>query len=729
MTNKFKLALILVGIAGTAAAVGWSVLAAGSAGHFIPPNGYEMPFGSSPFAPSNAQTTSGQLISQSDFIPARRCAKCHAATHLEWNQSAHRNAFREPFYQANVNHLIRERGIVVTRHCESCHNPAALFSGALSKNSKIERPFDEEGVSCSVCHSIQSVTTEGIGSYVIAPPALLELKDGRRIKDATDEEILADLGSHSRAVMRPLLQQPEFCATCHKSAIVPELNGRKWFRTFSVYDEWQQSAFAGETVQPLSVRPRQVCQSCHMPTQKLTGYASHRWPGGNTAIPAHYGWTEQGKATSDLLKAANVAVDIFAVHASAASQAESFAPIVNSSSIVPGQTLSVDVVVANRGVGHAFPAELRDMFEAWLEFQATDATGKVLIHSGAVRADGTLEWDAHAYRTVPIGDDGRQIDRHDIWHTRVGAFDRQIPAGRADIGRFTFDVPLTARGPIKLVARLNYRRFNSRFLDWVKRSQPVKQSPVVEMSSAAVVLQVAIQPKGKSAPTATTAKSPVESAELRKRWRAYGVALFDQQQYEAAAEAFEQARVLAAKGTADEAASSVDLALAYMKMERAGASQNVIAKANECIARALELAPTDGRVRFYSALLNIKQFRYSQALTDLEALAKERPRDRQVWSLLASTYLLQRRDKEAQIAYEHVLAIDPDDTEAHFKLGGLYWRFGLIDLAKVEQDNYQARHIDTVGETLRRNYLNAHPEIYSTWPWRPFGDNPIGTTP
>lgn len=730
MSSVHKFRSILAAITVLVLAACW--VSSGAAGTEDPPLilpvGYEMPFGPSPFTPSNASTTTGQLISQSEFVPASRCAKCHASTHEEWRESAHRNAFREPFYQANVNHLIRDRGIVTTRHCESCHNPVALFSGALSANSQMSRPFDEEGVSCSVCHSIQSVTTQGIGSYVIAPPALLELKDGRRIKDPTDEQILADLESHSRAMMRPLLGTPEFCAACHKSAIVPELNGRKWFRTFSVYDEWQQSAFAGETVQPLSVRPRQGCQSCHMPRQESTGYASHRWPGGNTAIPAHYGWTQQVKATSDLLQSGVVSVDIFAVH-SPVNQSAIVAPLENTRTVSPGQTISVDVVVANRGVGHTFPAELRDMFEAWLEFQATDASGKVLIHSGAVRLDGTLEWDAHAYRAVPIGDDGRQIDRHDIWHTRVGAFDRQIPAGRADIGRFSFNVPLAARGPIKLVARLNYRRFNSRFIDWVKRSQPVKQSPVVEMSSASAVIQVANQPSGKSTATAATPKDPGQSAELRKRWRAYGVALFDQQQYEAAAEAFERARVLAPKGSGDEAASSVDLALAYMKMERAGASQSVIAKANESIARALELAPTDGRVRFYSALLNIKQFRYSQALVDLEALARERPKDRQVWTQLASVYLLQRRDKEAQFAYEHVLTIDPDDTEAHFKLGGLYWRFGLIELAKVEQDNYQARHIDTVGETLRRNYLNAHPELHNTWPWRPFGDNPIGSLP
>lgn len=708
-------------------AVGWflSVPAEATDARFIPPKGYEMPFGHAPFAPSNAQTTTGQLISHNEFIPAKRCAKCHESTHAEWKESAHRNAFREPFYQANVQHLINDRGIAVTRHCESCHNPVALFSGALSKNAKIERPFDDEGVTCSVCHSIQSTTTEGIGSYVIAPPALLELPDGRRIKSTSDQEILADLASHRRAMMRPLLKQPEFCASCHKAAVVPELNGRKWLRTFSVFDEWQQSAFSGETVQPLSVRPYENCQSCHMPTEEKSGYALHRWPGGNTAIPTHYGWPQQVKATTDLLTSGVVSVDIFALSATTSDGQEVVERLGTATTFAPGQSVSVDVVVANRGVGHSFPAELRDMFEAWLEFKAIDANGKVLMHSGAVRPDGTLEWSAHAYRAVPISDDGQPITKHDIWNTRIGAFDRQIPAGRADVGRFKFNIPEDAHGPIKLVARLNYRRFNSRFIDWVNRSHPVKPSPVVEMT----VAETEVSFTGRVRKTSAPPKDEAQIAALYKRWRFYGVALFDQQQFEAAAYAFQQARMLTRRDSPDEVASSIDLALTYMRMERAGDPQTKIKKASECISRALEIAPKDGRARFYRALINIKQFRYGEALADLEALAQERPRDRQVWTQLASIYLLQRRDSEAKLAYQQVLKIDPDDTEAHFRLGGLYWRFGLTEFAKAEQNHFQARHTDTVGETLRRNFLKANPELYSTWPWRPFGDNPIGSQP
>jgi tetratricopeptide (TPR) repeat protein len=435
------------------------------------------------------------------------------------------------------------------------------------------------------------------------------------------------------------------------------------------------------------------------------------------------------KATSDLLKSAVISVDIFALSNQTSDGREVVTRLDGAATVSPGKSVSVDVVVANRGVGHSFPAELRDMFEAWLEFEATDATGRKLIHSGAVSPDGKLEWSAHAYRAVPIGDDGQPITRHDIWNTRIGAFDRHIPAGRADVGRFTFKVPVDARGPIKLVAHLNYRRFNSRFIDWVNRSHPVKPSPVVEMTVAAAELNLADQTRGAPPVAAATTKDDAKIAALRRQWRFYGVALFDQQQFETAAYAFEQARMLAPKGSPDEAASCVDLALVYMRLERAGASQAIMAKANECIARALTIAPADGRARYYRALLNIKQFKYTEALADLDALARERPKDRQVWTQLASIYLLQRRDAEAKLAYQHVLTIDPDDTEAHFKLGGLYWRFGLTELAKVEQNHYQARHTDTVGETLKRNYLNANSELYVTWPWRKFGDNPIGTTP
>ena len=84
---------------------------------------------------------------------------------------------------------------------------------------------------------------------------------------------------------------------------------------------------------------------------------------------AHYGWPRQVKATADLLKSGVVSVDIFTLSGRTSDRVEMFERLDGAAAVAPGQSVSVDVVVANRGVGHSFPAELRDMFEAWLELK------------------------------------------------------------------------------------------------------------------------------------------------------------------------------------------------------------------------------------------------------------------------------------------------------------------------------------------------------------------------
>ena len=139
---------------------------------------------SNAFSPSNARTEDGKLIPVEQFFPASRCASCHADTHKSWSQSLHRNAAREPFYRESADILLRTRGIEFTRHCESCHTPVALFAGVLTKESAIQAaPFtklDDEGVTCTVCHSITQARLDGTGSFTIRRPALLA-SEGRNI--------------------------------------------------------------------------------------------------------------------------------------------------------------------------------------------------------------------------------------------------------------------------------------------------------------------------------------------------------------------------------------------------------------------------------------------------------------------------------------------------------------------------------------------------------------------
>ncbi|MGA7857091.1 MAG: multiheme c-type cytochrome, partial [Terracidiphilus sp.] len=115
---------------------------------------YNYAFGKdNPFLPSNATSANGQFVSPKSFYTAEYCGHCHQEAYHQWRQTAHSNSFRAPWYLKNVNLLIDEKGVQYSRHCEGCHNPVALLSGDLSQGMPKKRSFEQEGVTCSTCHS------------------------------------------------------------------------------------------------------------------------------------------------------------------------------------------------------------------------------------------------------------------------------------------------------------------------------------------------------------------------------------------------------------------------------------------------------------------------------------------------------------------------------------------------------------------------------------------------
>src|SRR5271165_4853786 len=275
---------------------------------------YNYAFGKdSPFLPSNATSWNGQFLSPKSFPTAEYCGHCHKAAYHQWRESVHSNSFRAPWYLKNVNMLIDEKGVQFSRHCEGCHNPVALLSGDLSQGMPKTRPFEDEGVTCSTCHSIQSTDATGTGSYVMGIPAVLVDENGAPItRPVSDAEILAHLDRHSKAVMRPLYKTAEFCAACHKAAIPASLDEYKWLRAFSVYDEWQGASFTKQSPLPFYRKDTvSTCQTCHMPHNdegaddpgaKDGKFASHRWLGGNSLMPAYYSYTEQAAKLAEFLR-------------------------------------------------------------------------------------------------------------------------------------------------------------------------------------------------------------------------------------------------------------------------------------------------------------------------------------------------------------------------------------------------------------------------------------------
>src|SRR5262245_3363359 len=662
-----------------------------------------------PFSPSNARTADGKLIPAGQFFPASRCAACHQDTHRFWSESLHRNAAREPFYRESADILLRTRGIEFTRHCESCHTPAALFSGALAKESgKTSAPFtplDDEGVTCSVCHSITEAKPGGTGSFTIRRPALLAREDGTPVySDFSDEEILADIPGHKRAVMRPLLRQPEFCSVCHKVDAPPSLNGYKHMRGFSAYDEWQQSGASHESLLTFYRREQRTdCRACHMPkvesrndlAAKQGKIASHRWLGANTAAPLFYAQREQAELIESFLKADVLEADIFALRRS--ETGELVAPLSAANQFRPGEEVTAEVVVSNRNAAHSFPPEVRDLYEAWVEFEAIDASGRTIFHSGFIQPDGTLDESAHVYKTILLDEQGRHITRHQIWTTNIKAYDNTILPGRSDVVRFRFSLPndIGDAAPVTLRARVNYRRFNQEYTDYVlKRQQRTLAVPVARMAEAMVKLG---------------AGNPVSSAKLTpewKRWNDYGIGLLEQAQYGAAAEAFRKAAELC-PGDPD---LVVNAAIAEMRTERFGPELEQFRKAEAILGEALRLDPLRHRARFYRALVWRGRGRIREAAEELQLIATAWPRDREVQRQFAQTLYSLGDLGGSRSAFEAVVGLDPTDFLSWQFLTPLYAAAGR----KADSERAHALYLkwreDPLAEGIAARFFAAHPQ-------------------
>lgn len=667
---------------------------------------YDLKFGPNPFAPSNASTTTGTFIPGDMFVPAKRCGTCHTDAHAQWRQSAHGNAFREPFYQKNVKDIQNQKGLEFTRHCESCHNPAALFTGSLTKNSHVKRPFDDDGVSCIACHSIQAANSRGIGGYVMGEPALLVKEDGTRLlAGVTDQQILNDIPSHRRAMMRPLLKQPEFCGACHKSQVPRELNDYKFLRAFMVADELQQSSFSKESPHPFYVRDKETCNTCHMKREaaplfdvsaKNGTLVSHRWASANTAIPTFYKWKDQLDAVSRFLEDDKLGVDIFAIRRKPAGGGaeELIAPLNHSNyTIAKGDRLTAEVVITNKNIGHSFPPELRDFYEAYVEFVVSDDSGKVVYQSGFIKPDGYLDESAHNYKTYLVKADGNFNDKHHIWRTRTLAQNNQIQSGRSDVARYQFKVAENLNGAMHLTARVRYRRFTRVFSDYSLGKSV--DYPIVTMATAEYLMRIG---PNQAIPVDPNNKTAVPDW---RRWNNYGIAALDQRQYPVAIEAFGRAAELDEKYRP---MALTNRAIANIELERydeAAAILDGVVKANPNLARAL----------FQQARVFTKRGQLDQAEANIRQVLAMFPRDRMSLQQLGELSKIKRDYDGALDCFQKILAIDPEDVGAHYNLMLIYRKVGRTDDARREAKIFADLKDDPGALSLANQFLRKHPEM------------------
>ena len=677
---------------------------------------YNYAFGKdTPFLPSNATSANGQFLSPKSFPTAQYCGHCHQEAYRQWRQSVHSNSFRAPWYLKNVNLLIDEKGVQYARHCEGCHNPVALLSGDLSQGMPKKRPFEDEGLTCSTCHSIVSTDTTGTGSYVMGTPAVLVDEAGAPItRPVSDAEILAHLDRHSKAVMRPLYQTAEFCAACHKAAITRSLDDYKWLRAFSVYDEWQGASFTKQSPLPFYRKDSvSTCQSCHMLREPLpTGsnepgakdgkFVSHRWLGGNTLMPQYYKFDEQADKLVAFLKNGPdnkgvFNVDIFGLEkesaAATASDQVLVAPLgLASFSLAGGETLVADVVIQNKGIGHSFIPEQRDFYEAWVDFTVKDGSGKTLAESGFLQPDGNLDPSAHSFTSRLINNKSELNDLHQIWHNRVLAYNNAFQSGRSQLVRYRFRLPKDITGQVSLTASVKYRRFNQHFIDYAM-AQKQYPLPVVDMASETKTFKI-----GENAPQPP---DPTENKEWM-RWNNYGIGLLDAQQYQASVHAFERV-----------AALRPDYADAYTNMAVVEIPWEKYDDAKSNLAKALILLPGDPRALYYRAVAERNAGQVAGAIADLQAVLAKYPRSKDALRELGFSYFQQHDYPQARDIYVRLQGVDPDDLAAHYQLAILNRRLGDKQKAAIESAKFADQKDDPTASVYALEFLRKHPEVAS----------------
>ncbi len=670
---------------------------------------YDFKFGKDkPFLPSLAKSATGGFIDPAAFANAEYCAKCHKAAHQEWRESAHANAFRAPFYKKNVELLINTKGIEYSRHCEGCHNPIALFSGSLTAASKIDRSFDEDGLTCTTCHAIQSLQpTTGLGSYVMGYPAVMVDDNGNPVtRPVSDDEITKRPDLHKKAVMKDFYKTSEFCAACHKAALPKQLNEYKWLRAFSVYDEWQQSSWSKESPLPFYKKDKvSSCQECHMAKvdaaedfgAKNGKLASHRWLGANTAIPEFYGYKDQMQKVTAYLQDNLFNIDFFGIRKGAGDESNDDAlisPIDRQNfQIKAGDLITVSMVIQNKGIGHSLVPEQRDFYESWVELQVIDAEGRKIVHSGYLKPNGYLDDKAHSYTNRLVGEGGEFFGLHEVWKGRSRAFDNTILPGRSDLIRYQFKLPADVSGQLQVIAKINYRRFNRRFTDWVLDKSV--DYPIVEMAQKAVVLNV-----GQNAARPTDDKDWM-------RWNNYGIALLGQRQYARAIRAFTKVTEM----RPDYADGHINVALAnfmYQKFDIALKS----------LEKALQFEPQSMRAVFYQSVIYREQGKLEPAMEGFKKVIAAFPRLRDARMELGSTYYQLKKFDLARAEFEALQTIDPDDLSAHYNLMRIYQRLGMKKQAAEQGAFFVDRKDDPNASSYAHDFLKTNKAVSNeSVPW------------
>ena len=416
---------------------------------------------------------------------------------------------------------------------------------------------------------------------------------------------------------------------------------------------------------------------------------SHHFPAANTALPHLLSLPEEvTKAHTEMLKGA-LRVDIFGLRSGGDIGAPLSAPLrPDVPSLVPGSEYILEVVVRNLRVGHLFTEGTVDSNQVWLQLTVED-DGGVLGASGAIDpTEGRVDPWSHFVNAYVLDRKGNRIDRRNAEDIFTKLYDHQIPPGAADTIHYRLRVPEAARGPIRITAHLQYRKFDTTYLRAFEgRAFDGNDLPITTIATDAIVFGAGAKPQASQIPE-------------WQRWNDYGIGLLRKPGRGALRQAQSAFEEVAGLGRAE---GPLNLARVYIREGR-------LDEAVVALKRASGRGAYPWSVAWFTGIVDLQNGELDAAIESFEALRETRfaearargfdfSQDYRLLNILAQALFEQAklaRDQEeatqmlhrAAANYASTLQLDPENVAAHYGLSQVHARLGDERLARLHREQH-----------------------------------------
>lgn len=690
--------------------------------------------GSKYFFPSEAVTADGNFIPAKTLMMNEYCLKCHQDSYKSWNHSSHHfSSFNNKAYLASVREtrkvsMERDGTTQGARWCAGCHDPVPLFSGEFDDPNydDVNNPTSQAGITCTVCHSITHVnSTRGNADYTIEEPQHYPFatSDQPILRWINETLVKAKPEMHKRTFLKPAIKDSKFCSTCHKVGLPFALNHYKDFlRGQNHYDTFLLSGVSGHGARSFYYPPvaKGQCIDCHMNFVASNDFGAkdfegkgqrtihdHMFPAANTGLATIRGEPEVAEVHAKYLRENKVRVDLFALREGGGIDGKLLGPLrPEVPTLQAGKPYLVETVVRTLGLGHPFSQGTADSNEIWVELIAK-VGDRVIGRSGGIGPDGTVDPYSHFINIYMLDKDGNRIDRRNPQDIFVPLYNKQVPPGAGQVVHFGLEVPEGLQEPVTLEAKVNYRKFDKKFMDYIYGAEKQPELPVVVMASDSIRLSVAGGPKVENAP------SPIK--DVWQRWNDYGIGLLleggllgvQKGELRQAEPIFQKVAEL---GQAD---GYMNLARIYLKEGRIPDARLALEKASNHPKPAAPwvIAWLSGQIDERNGYLDEAIARYESVLnTRIPERKFDFSMDYEVINALGFvTYARAKREpldaparaefvRKAVETFRRTIAIDSENVAAHYGLGLAYAELARGDETPKPEDAGQGANAARVRE-------------------------------